>query len=55
MNVKFYGIELWKESRFLVLKGFGVIYVKFVVGKWCNILVIHRQYKGEKIFMQTRM
>jgi hypothetical protein len=24
-------------------KGFGGIYVKFMVGKWCDILVVHRQ------------
>jgi hypothetical protein len=32
-----------KEGRFLFLKGFGVIHVKFMVGGWCDILVIHRQ------------
>ncbi len=32
-----------KEIEILVLKGFGVIYVKFMVGKWCGILVIHKQ------------
>jgi hypothetical protein len=42
MNVKFYIIELWKESRFLILKGFDVVYVKSMVGKWYDILVIHR-------------
>jgi hypothetical protein len=38
----------------LILKGFGVVYVKSMVREWCDILVIHKQYKNEKIFMQTR-
>ncbi len=31
------GIEI------LVLKGFNIVYVKSMVGEWCDILVIHRQ------------
>ncbi len=27
----------------LVLKGFSVVYVRSTVGKWCGILIIHRQ------------
>jgi hypothetical protein len=30
-----------KGIDILVLKGFGVVYVKFMVGKWCDILIIH--------------
>jgi hypothetical protein len=30
-----------KKIEILVLKGFGIIYVKSMVGKWCDILVIH--------------
>jgi hypothetical protein len=43
-----------KGIEILILKGFGVIYVKSMVGKWCDMLVIHKQQKGEKISMQTR-
>ncbi len=32
-----------KGIEILVLKGFGVVYIKFMVGKWCGILVMHRQ------------
>jgi hypothetical protein len=32
-----------KRIEIFVLKGFGVIYVKSMVGKWCGILMIHRQ------------
>ncbi len=38
-NIIMKGIEI------LVSKSFGIFYVKFMVGKWCDILVIHRQYK----------
>jgi hypothetical protein len=31
-----------KIIEILVLKGFGVVYVKSMVGKWCDILVIYR-------------
>jgi len=34
-----------KGIEILVSKSFGIFYVKFMVGKWCDILVIHRQYK----------
>jgi hypothetical protein len=37
-----------KGIEILVLKVFGVVYVKSMVGEWCGILVIHRQYKDEK-------
>ncbi len=32
-----------KGIKIFILKGFGVIYVNSMVGKWCGILVIHRQ------------
>jgi hypothetical protein len=32
-----------KEIKILVLKGFGVVYVKSIVGEWCGILVAQRQ------------
>ncbi len=32
-----------KRIKILVLKGFGVVYVKSMVKEWCGILVIHRQ------------
>jgi hypothetical protein len=44
-----------KGIKILILKGFSVVYVYFMVEEWCGILVIHRQYatrKGEEIFMQ---
>jgi hypothetical protein len=31
-----------KGIKILVLKRFGVVYVKFMVGEWCGILVIHQ-------------
>jgi hypothetical protein len=45
---KLYGCEvLWnimmKGWEIFVLKSFGVVHVKFMVGEWCGILVIHRQ------------
>jgi hypothetical protein len=38
----------------LVFKDFGIIYecVKFMVGEWCGIIIIHKKQKGEWIFMQ---
>jgi hypothetical protein len=36
-NIIVEGIEI------LVLKGFNIVYVKSMVGEWCDILVIHRQ------------
>jgi hypothetical protein len=36
LNIIVKGIEI------LVLKGFGVVYVKFMVREWCGILVIHK-------------
>jgi hypothetical protein len=32
-----------KGIEILILKDFGVVYVKFMVGEWCAILVINRQ------------
>ncbi len=32
-----------ERSANFVLKGFGVVHEKFIVGKWCGILVIHKQ------------
>jgi len=43
-----------KGIEILVLKGFGIIYVKSMVREWCDIQIIHRQYKGEKTFMQIK-
>jgi hypothetical protein len=40
-----------KGIEIFILKSFGVVYVKFVVGKCWGMLVITRQYKCEKIFM----
>jgi hypothetical protein len=31
-----------KGIEIFVLKGFGVIYVKSMIGKWYGILIIHR-------------
>ncbi len=31
-----------KGIKILVLKGFDVVYVKSMIGEWCDILVIHR-------------
>jgi hypothetical protein len=35
--------KIVKGINILVLKGFGIIYGKFMVGEWCDILVIHKQ------------
>jgi len=35
--------KIVKGIKILVLKGFGVVYVKFMVKKWCGILVMHKQ------------
>ncbi len=32
-----------KRIEILVLKGFGIVYVKSMGGEWRGILVIHRQ------------
>jgi hypothetical protein len=32
-----------KGINILILKGFCMVYVKFMVGEWCAILVIHKQ------------
>ncbi len=37
--------KIVKRIEILVLKGFGVVCVKFIVGEWCDILIIHRQQK----------
>jgi len=34
--------KIVKGIQILVLKGFGVLYEKSMVGKWCGILVMHR-------------
>jgi hypothetical protein len=34
--------RIMKGIEIFVLKGFGIIYVKSMVGKWCDILVIHK-------------
>jgi hypothetical protein len=31
-----------KGIEILILKGFDIVYVKSMIGEWCNILVIHR-------------
>ncbi len=43
-----------KKIEILVLKNFSIIYEKSMIEKWCEILVTHRQWKGEKIFMQAK-
>ncbi len=45
MNVKASWNKIVKGIGILVLKGFDIVYVcvKSVVGKWCDILIIHRQ------------
>jgi hypothetical protein len=45
MNIKFHEIKLWiaKKIEILILKGFNIIYVKFMIGEWCDLLVIHRK------------
>jgi hypothetical protein len=42
MNVKISLNKIIKGIEIFVLKGFGVLYVKSMVGKWCGILVMHR-------------
>ncbi len=32
-----------KGIEIFVLKGFNIVYMKSMVGKWCGVLVIHRQ------------
>jgi hypothetical protein len=44
-----------KGFELLVLNEFSVVCVKFMVGKWCGILVMYRQYKGEKIVVQSKI
>jgi hypothetical protein len=31
-----------KGIKILILKVFSVVYVKFMVGEWCGIVIIHR-------------
>jgi hypothetical protein len=45
---KFSWNKIVKTIEIFVLKGFGIVYVKSMVGIWCDILIIHRQWKGEK-------
>jgi hypothetical protein len=35
--------KIEKGIDILVLKGFSIVYVRSMVGKWCGILIIHRQ------------
>ncbi len=35
--------KIVKRIEIFVLKGFGIVYVKSMVGKWCGILVIQGQ------------
>ncbi len=49
INIKFHGIELWKEWRFWFWIC-GVVYAKSMVRKWCGILIIHRIERWEKIY-----
>jgi hypothetical protein len=35
--------RIMKGGEIFVLKGFGVLHVKFMVREWCGILVIHKQ------------
>jgi hypothetical protein len=35
--------KIVKGIEILILKGFGIVYVKSMVRKWCDILVIHKQ------------
>ncbi len=32
-----------KGIEILVLKDFGIVYVKSMVEEWCAILIVHRQ------------
>jgi hypothetical protein len=32
-----------KGIDILILKGFGIIYEKFMIGRWCGMLVIYKQ------------
>jgi len=54
-------IFLWnkivKITNILIFKFFDIIYmcVKLMVRKWCDILLIHRKQKCEKIFVQTKI
>jgi len=31
-----------KGIKILILKGFDIVYVKSMVGEWCDILIIHK-------------
>jgi hypothetical protein len=43
-----------KGIKILVFKSFNIVFVKSMVGEWCEILIIHKQYKNEKIFMPKK-
>ncbi len=45
---------IMKRIEIFVLKGFDIIYVKSILEKWCGIPIVYKQWKGEKIFMQTK-
>jgi hypothetical protein len=51
---KFVYNRIMKGVEIFVLKGFGVVHIKFMIGEWYSIVLIHRQYKDEKIFMQSK-
>jgi len=46
--------KIVKGIDILILKIFGIIYVKSMVRKWCGILVIYTQQKYEKIFYANK-
>ncbi len=46
--------KIMKGIKILVFKSFNIVFVKSMVGEWCEILIIHKQYKNEKIFMQKK-
>jgi hypothetical protein len=47
---------IMNQIEIFVLKSFGIIYecVKFMVREWCDIIIIHRKQKVERILMQTK-
>jgi hypothetical protein len=46
--------KIVKGIDILILKIFGIIYVKSMVRKWCGILVIYTQQKYEKLFYANK-
>ncbi len=49
--------KIVKGIEILVFKGFDKVYdcVKYMVGKWYDIIVTHRKLQNEKIFVQTKI